>query len=961
MSHEARLHAKLNKCRAVLSRPESSVTDITAAVGLLWQCFFVTGRRELLHEANHAAVTSFARKPGSIELLLALIFVNIELGNNETAGDHLRQLRTYRNFYKNNDHAAYALLWYFQAELARRAGNDADFAKAVSTLEDFVTERLSRGDLERGGFVMCVLGAALAAAGRHADSFRALRNSRERGYTGAYLYAHTYKLLGSKPAIEGSHTFLVDTFLWCVTRGLDIGPMLDFYAPNLGFAGRVSYTCYDALLSVCDGEWLLAKLVTRLLETGDYSRNACKYYRLAENRQLDLPGLANAVVRSAYRNRLDEISRHSLKQFLDANTLSLDDPEDARLAAYVYHKLLTTKKLADLAPAYHDGILEFACYACDNKLHDSSSARYVNSSYKRFAEYCIEFEQRNNISLTDCVLSGNKALASLAYYYGAISAKLWPSLFAYDLEFADPGVALVWVNEREKSVQQPYDVADGRARVYAADADFTFVCFTADMRRICECDVRVAKLTPRPNFDMLKACYNREAHSDNLLIALSRYFISLEDALDKSVRKAAKHADRLAFGVEILGKSLALTTVSESFTTRATAALGGICAALDNHSAALDNFAKIDGKYISDKHVEKMLEVYMEAARLEPAARLISTKPHCIKERTIFKALVRILTVANVAPQSPDKQALVPIITNVAYEMILKSWFDKAFLEVVIQYYRGTQEEWHALSAALHQLGADDIRVDEKIISDSLFTHTFSAGAQRVFTRLYANDPRHALVAPFLEFGTYECMVRGTVPDHAVIDIMERQFIKYGDIRLGCGLVYAYLEGGVSTSSSDYILRRAFASMQSRGVLLPPFRLVKDKSVFGSYLVKNTPFTYRTQPGKDVYLAYRYSQDADFARTPMNYLFFGIYTCHIVQFSGENIEYYFSEISKSGSVDTKPATMACTENTLREHSPDPYFMLNNALIYEQMFRYDKVEELVADYLRDYCMIKSQLL
>ena len=959
--HEQRIQVKLQKCRRMLGNVNNSVTDIVAAVSLFWQCYFISGKREMLHEANHTAVTAFAAKPGSIDIYLCMIFINLELGNTDAAAEQLRQLRSYRNYYKSKNHATYALLAYFQAILHKRVGNENELSKAVDALEDFVAERLERGDLQHEGFVLCVLGAAIGIDGRNADSFAALEESFERGYRGPFLYALAYKLLGDKLELSGTHRLIVSTFRWCVGHGLDIRQMADFYADNISFAGRPSYLCYEALLTACDSEWLLEKLTARLIESGDYSRQASSYYRMAENKQLRIDGLATAVVRSAFENKLDDISRHSLKQFLSDHTFELDNLTDTGLASYVYHQLITNKKLSDLTDSYHDDILEFACYAYDSKIGDADTGRYINSSYKYFVEYCLEFERRNGISLTDSVLSSNDSLARLAYYAGAISAKLSPCLFTYELTFSSPEVRQVWVSEKDKRRSQPYDVADGRVRVSAVGADFSCVCFAADMRALVDTQIRVTKYAPRASFELLHHCYRKGISDDNLLIALARYFISLEGALERSVRVIRKHSDKLALGVEILSRSLKLECISESFATRATTALGSLCAALDNHTAALDYYTQIGDKYISDKHVEKMLEVFMETAQIERAARLISAKPHCIKERALFKALVRILTVVNASPDNPEKQALIPGVVNVAYELMLKSWFDKAFLEIVLQYYRGAQEEWHALSSALHQLGADDARLDEKIIRDSLFTHSFCRGSQRVFARMYGNDPRHAIVPAYLTNCVYEIIINGVAPEPEIIDILERQFIKYRDVRLGCGLVYAYLQGGVTTTSSDYILQRAFAAMQSRGILLPPFKGVKDKNAFGTYLVKNTPFVYRTLPDKEVYLVCRFSPDSDFVSIKMNYLFFGLYTCHVVQFSGETIEYYFSETSKSGSVDTKMETIASNEKSLLENTDDPYFMLNNALIYEQMFRYDKVEEIVSDYLRDDCMIKGELL
>ncbi|MCL2616481.1 MAG: DUF5717 family protein [Defluviitaleaceae bacterium] len=951
--HE-RIQLKLHKCRRMLARPNNSVSDIIAAVGLFWQCSFVTGKREFLHEANHTAITAFASSPGSIEIYLALIGINIELGNAEAAAEQLYQIKSYRKYYQNNNRAAYAFLLYCQAETAKRLGNDNEQAKALRSLEDFVKEHSSH---RHEGFMLCVLGAALLSAGRPMEAFHSLESAYERGYRGAFLFAHTYTLLGDKLRLSATHSIIIGTFQWCISHGIQVRQMIDFYADNIIFSRRPSYPSYEALIQACDSEWLLERLCARLIETNDLSVEAAKYYRLAENKQLQIEGLTTTVVTSAYKNSLDDISRHALKQFLDERQLSLDNPSDAALAAYIYHQLITNKKLSDVLPNYHNNILEFACHSYDN----NTDGRYVNSSYKRFIEFCIEFEQRNGYNLSDNLFSDNEALARLANYAGGISTKLRPNLFAYDLGFSNPDVGQVWVCEKEKRSPRPYAVENGRVRISAASADFTCICFTDQMRRLADTKITTTKYMPRANFDLLYSYYKKGNPCDDTLIALAKYFIALERALEKSANTIRDQEEKLTVGVQILSQSLKLECISESFASQATASLGSLCATLDNHAAALGCYAQIDDKFISDKHVEKMLEVFMETAQLERAARLISAKSHCIKDRTLFKVMQRILTVANVSPTDPEKQALLPIVVNIAYELILKSWFDKAFLDVVLKYYRGALDEWQALSSALHQLGADDFRLDEKILTENLFTNSFDRGGQRVFARMYANDPRNPMIPSYLTACLYHIIVNNAIPEPTTIDILERQFIKYGDVRLSYGLAYVYLNSMLTTPNSDDILHRAFASMQARGLLLPPFKHVKDKSAFPSYLVKSMPFSYRTLPDKDVYLVCRFSPDSEFIRIKMEYLFFGIYICNVVQFSGETIEYYFSEASKSGSVDTKMDMITNSERSLQDPPADPYFMLNNALIYEQMFRYDKVEDIISNYLRDDCMIKGALL
>jgi len=883
MRHNKQLQNKLHRSRQILGKPNLRAKDITAAIGVLLQVYFISGRYKLLQEANRTASAAFAEHPGSIEVYLLLIFTNIELGNTSEATEQLHKLKPKMGYYKNSNPAMYAFFVYIQAEIAKHI----DKSKAAHEL-------ISLDANSSEGFVLCLISTAFASQEKHNEAFEILAKAYGNGYRGTFLFVLARKLMISeKLELSETHELIFRTLHWCAVNNLDTNQLTDLYAKNIAFPQHISYPCYKALTDASNNELLLTKLCTHLIEANDYSQSAVKYYLLAESRQLQINGLANAIVQASFIHDLPSVPRYSLKQFLSEHTFLLNNPEDTALAAYIYHQLSSNKKMRSLATEYHNNILEFACYAFDNHLR----GRYINSSYTYFVKYCIEFEHNNAINFDDASTYINSAVAELAYYASGILPKLWEHLFATEKQ---------------------------------------------------------------PDYELLRYFYEKGFVSDKLIIALAKHFIALESSLGKSARVAYKHEEKLSFGRKILRQTLKFENMSPSFVSQAATALAGLCAATGDHSGALYHYAQTDINLINTKHVDKMLSTFIETAQWIHASNLIAQRVNCLDERTLFKALTLILSHANQTQDTELKQTTA-LLANTAYDLTIKSWFDKSFLELVLQCYNGTQDDWLALADALHLLNADDNRIYEKIIADSLFTNNFKPGSQRIFAKIYTLNPEHSAVIPYLTAICYQIIVNDIVPEPSTIEILERQYLTHNDTLFGCGLSYVYLVSGIITLYSDTILKRTFNAMQTRGVLLPPFKRIKDKFAFSSYLVKNTPFTYRTLPNKEVYLMYRSSSDDEFERIKMNYLFFGIYTCNIAQFSGETIEYYFSETSKAGSVDTKQQTVIGGERTLHEGTNDPYFMLNNALIYEQMFRYDKVEEIISDYLRDDGVTKSELM
>jgi len=93
----------------------------------------------------------------------------------------------------------------------------------------------------------------------------------------------------------------------------------------------------------------------------------------------------------------------------------------------------------------------------------------------------------------------------------------------------------------------------------------------------------------------------------------------------------------------------------------------------------------------------------------------------------------------------------------------------------------------------------------------------------------------------------------------------------------------------------------------------------------------------------------------------MQYVKYGMYMSSIPLFYNEEITYYFSEELPTGSVGTKTETVKNTTPFLHSHPTDQFFTINNAIIYEQMFKHDQVEKALGKLVKDVQTVKSKLL
>ncbi|MCL2377452.1 MAG: DUF5717 family protein, partial [Defluviitaleaceae bacterium] len=217
------------------------------------------------------------------------------------------------------------------------------------------------------------------------------------------------------------------------------------------------------------------------------------------------------------------------------------------------------------------------------------------------------------------------------------------------------------------------------------------------------------------------------------------------------------------------------------------------------------------------------------------------------------------------------------------------------------------------------------------------------------------------ILKDFAVYMSYEIIVNSLTPEYDAIYAMEKVFVATGEEFLAYGLAHVYIKNSVATASSADILRRALEATLAADIIWPIFKEIKDKNYILPYIEKNMPFLHRGKAGQVISFHYRVAGEADFVEVPMKYLCFGLYACHVPHFYGEELEYYFKETIGASSVTTQPAKIENNRSHILEKPADLYYIINSALVYERIFRYDTVEEIVAERLMEKDTPRAKLL
>jgi hypothetical protein len=366
-------------------------------------------------------------------------------------------------------------------------------------------------------------------------------------------------------------------------------------------------------------------------------------------------------------------------------------------------------------------------------------------------------------------------------------------------------------------------------------------------------------------------------------------------------------------------------------------------------TAALDCFAAVDEDMLTDDFVEQIFTVYMQAGEYERATKLLASKHSHIPAEVLFSSLGQLLT-----------KSSIPIMFQIGYELLLGGFFSEELLSRVLEGFRATYSEWAALSQVLDEDNRAALALDARLLETALYMASFDQNAQKAFTRLWQAKYDSPLLAEFVELAIYEMLAKSTRPNYDVLNILEKWYLeKEQTVLLAWGLASVYLKYNITTFKSEEIIRFAISTSENEGILFPIFK--ESKPTSSPFIEKFQPFLYKSLPNKDCKLYYRIDDAANFSSVPMVYVRYGLYVASVPIFFNETIHYYFSEEMASGNINTKISSVKNSAPFLHENTNDPYYILNTAIIYDQMFRHDKVEKLVSELVKDIQPVRAGLL
>ena len=870
-----------------------------------------------LERAYTGAMAAHRRNEPNVRLFSMAIFMAIESGHRDTAGDMLDKAMEYRSFLKANEPFYYGVFCFLRAYLSLKEQRARAAKKHRKAFMSYIA------GMGSSPYYDVMQGQLHLAAEEYTQAYDVLARAYDQGNRSVYLHEslyHCYQFMGMQA--EGPE--LLPVLVHTAARGANISRVAAAHEDALYDAVIQDPAAGERLYALSGYAPLLKAVCTGRMENGDMGPAANKLYREAVEKQIDLRGLTTFLIQSSYVNRAENVNRYALERFLQNNQM------EPQLAVYVYHQVLTNPALHDLIQGQEDMIMQTAARCLEGEA-GGITAREANTLYQFYWSRC-------------------KAKGVTGKLAEQAESALMPALTRFEIT-ASPGTRYVYISQPEKRGLEEYELTDGSTLVIdATNENFSYKCLGPGRRSVVDTPLSIRRMVPLADPELYRHFFDKGDRRFHVVAYLASICLQNE----KSDIKA----------MPIFEAMLEESTITKPYRTKILAALGHLYHNAGSHIKALECYAEIDINTLDPANIRQIMEAYLQSKEYDRVAELIAQTYKSIPAPALYEGLCQLLAPYEDGPSTQKKKDNMKALAQAAYNLLLAGYNSETLLNLTITHHKAGQSEWKALSGALQ---TPDPRIDAQILSGDLWMSRCDIHTQKAFQRLYTAKKAPKECAQFIEFCKYAILTQNLVPEYETINILEKIYLSgntdHNDTVsdnnfLLLALCHIYLRHNITTLRSDKIIQQSIPAQKAADILLPVFK--ESKLHPHPYVEKYQPFLYHGQPGKDIRLNYRVN-DGDFRQLPMQYLRYGLFTAKLPIFYNETITYYYSDEMPTGSIATRQSTHKNTTPYIHNNHPDAYFAINNAIIYEQMFRHEQVEKIADKLVADTVEVHGQLM
>lgn len=273
-------------------------------------------------------------------------------------------------------------------------------------------------------------------------------------------------------------------------------------------------------------------------------------------------------------------------------------------------------------------------------------------------------------------------------------------------------------------------------------------------------------------------------------------------------------------------------------------------------------------------------------------------------------------------------------LLSLTSDAFLSNKFNDEMLEYLVKYYNGPTISMRTLWNAAKSFDIDTFDLEERILSQTLYSDSFLPDAEHIFESYYEAGGKELFILAFLSSSAHGYFVKGQKTERIVFEIIQNRYLYQMELNDACKLaLLKYLAGIHDCTKTQFIIQDELLAEYTCRNMNFAFYKKMDKSLVMKYHLYDKIFLeYRTNPDKHVVLHYSRDEDGEnFITEDMPNVYDGIFVKSFIMFFGDMVQYYITE-EQGVSVEVTESNRITNNDVYNEKDESRYNLLNQMLI-----------------------------
>lgn len=845
--------------------------------------------------------------PESLIIELFRIYLKQLSGKAANISDAVAKIKLSYKIEKDKNPLEYALLLYLEAEKdkhGRIAPMVCDEIRALRNISD---------DFR-------ILGLLLTADRRYEynrqQAFNDIKELAVSGCNSPFMYYEALKAATAEPVCfkeYGPFEHRIVNFgikYDCITKEVALQ-----YSYLAGKEKEYNKRVYDILVKLYDkfkleetATAICTSLVTAfgdgMITAGEMKKRAAEYHRwfeLAINQGLKVNEVFEYYIMTMEHDYDKMIAPAAVAYFTYESGISGTDK------AFLY---------ADIArhPEYYPG---------DSRNYEDKIKAFVQEELKNGKI------DRNLALLYDMYIPSMKLDYELAEQIAEVA-------FKYELVCMNSSMRAVSVAHKELDREEIIPLQGGKAYIdiFTENAEVALIG-KDDRRYVASVDYSLKKLLHLEG--ILEDCFSCGAADRKLVLNLSekyQYYRSFDD-----------------MAIELRKKATSIEGINPEYVKDYIQSL--IYYYYENYEGEiLERYLmKIDLKTLSHKDRVKIVEFMIIRDLYNVALQALCEYGfEGIDVKRIMKLCMRLLS-------NSGSMEKVDVLVEACHVAFSAGKYDETMVRYLVDYYNGTTIELYDLWKVAKNEGIDTFELEERFLSQQLFTETRIGNSKAVFSSYYGKALSGRIVEAYLSYYAYKYLLYDRQLDEELFEIIKKEAENIKNDVCLLALLKWYSKKETLTDAEISLIDYRMHNFEKKGIVLPFFRNFHSSMRISEQIYDRHYIQYITDPKSKVTIHYSYDgvEGGKYISEEMRNVCYGIFVKDFILFCNETLQYYITE-ENEGQISITESSEVTLMPEETGNGDSKYHQLNLIITAREMQEERTVIKLLESYIKtDYAI------